>query len=809
MPINYDELHRKKLICQVVRCPLVGYGRFEKVNKYMNRCKAKEGTRESQEEESLQREKPIVPLPVDQGYFAKKKGFFCRLCYGIMALLLGSTLLQANEPSLPPETEAEAVQLDLFLDRGDPASDRTFWVVASFDFAAPWHLYWTFPGDGGMAPQFDWKLPIGYRLKRELWPHPERFERDGMVSFGYSGPFIVAAEIEKERSLVGKEDSLTLAVDWVACSDETCMPGDLAQELSFLASSLPSSDQRHLRLLELIQEAAVMPIRLPARCNGQNRLEFQLPWHERSSPTQSALFLAPAVAGPIDFHHPLSIESYDPEQQLLTLSVPFQGGILPNSDLQALLLIEGADRHYYPLALAIESRGGIEAEPLAELTLVSLPGSSMEQEPLSLFEGGVLWAMLLAFAGGILLNLMPCVLPVISLKVFSFVKMAGSSKRAVVAHALAFTGGVVLSFWIVAAAMLAMQAYGAAVGWGFQLQEPLFVAVLAMFLFAFGLSMFGLFEVGALFAGWAGNRAHTLTVAAGQKGKLLSSFASGVMATAVATPCTGPFLGSAIGFAVTLPSWQAMSIFTTLALGMSLPYLLLAAFPPLLRFLPKPGPWMAFFKEFVGFIMMATVGWLLWVFSAQTGVVAINGLLGSFWLIAVACWIYGRFCHPMRLQLVRLMGGGLTLILFASAGLLVHKGVAIEQLWEQQRLIPAPGEPSSIEEWEAFDPARLDWLKKEGRPVFIDFTAKWCLICQANHLTLSQERVVQSMAERGVVKMKADWTKRDSTITHWLRQYGRSGVPLYLFFDEQGKVTLLPQLLTPETLIQEMGPLHP
>lgn len=419
---------------------------------------------------------------------------------------------------------------------------------------------------------------------------------------------------------------------------------------------------------------------------------------------------------------------------------------------------------------------------------------------------GLAWALLLALMGGLCLNLMPCVLPVISLKIMSFVKMAGQGGRQALYHAIAFSIGIVVSFWFLAALMLSLQAYGNAVGWGFQLQEPLFVAILAVVLFLLAMNLFGIFEVGALFAAWVGTRGasmHGSGRGGGRSSGIIASFSSGVLATAVATPCTGPFLGSAIGVAVIMPPLAALAIFTAMGLGMALPYLLLSAFPGLMRFVPKPGPWMQTFKELMGFLMLATVLWLVWVFGAQTDTVAVTWLLGGFLSLALGLWIYGKWATPLSSKVMRIAGLLLLLVCGGAAAECLVMATAETTTTTSISSTLAERDIAAVE-WEPFDPERLESLRQRGVPVFVDFTAKWCLICQTNHLVLSSAEVRSAMAAKGFVKMKADWTKRDSVITKWLRDYGRGGVPLYLVFQSSGDVVVLPQLLTPSTILDAL-----
>ena len=280
---------------------------------------------------------------------------------------------------------------------------------------------------------------------------------------------------------------------------------------------------------------------------------------------------------------------------------------------------------------------------------------------------------------------------------------------------------------------------------------------------------------------------------------LVGSFFSGVLATAVATPCTGPFLGTAVGLAVTLPPLFALLIFTSVGLGMASPYLALTAFPALLRYLPKPGAWMVVFKELMGFLMLGTVLWLTWVFSAQTDNLALHLLLGSFFMIALACWIYGKWGHSLKTRGVRLVGLFLTAVCLVAAGYTISLSVRTDGKGASQEVLAS--------DWEPFSMQRIEELQRQGTPVFVDFTAKWCILCQANHLALSTQEVEAAFKQAGVVKMKADWTKGDPEIAAALKQYGRNSVPLYLLYQghpgEPAKI--LPQVLTPDLVIEHLN----
>lgn len=363
---------------------------------------------------------------------------------------------------------------------------------------------------------------------------------------------------------------------------------------------------------------------------------------------------------------------------------------------------------------------------------------------------------------------------------------------------------VILIMFIVIAPLLDLDRIelAQAVGWGFQLQEPLFVVILASVLFIFALSLFSLFEWGMFFASWAGQtQVETTQKSSGYTG----SFFNGVLATAVATPCTGPFLGSAVGFAVTLPVFQSLMIFTSLGIGMCSPYLLLAAFPAYLRFLPKPGAWMETFKQLMGFLLLATVLWLLWVFSAQTDAFSLICLLAGFLCFSIGGWIYGRGCSPVITRKKRVLAYCFVL-LFAFIGC---EAILFPRAswYSQETISQSKSSGSHWDGWEEFSPERVAQLRSEGKPVLIDFTAKWCLICQANHLVLSSDSVKKQLDNSGVVKMKADWTKNDPIITQELSKFGRNSVPLYVLYgpSEKQEPIILPQVLTSEVVLDHLN----
>lgn len=630
----------------------------------------------------------------------------------------------------------------LYSDHERVAPGEEFSLILEIKLEPDWHFYWKNPGEAGMAPSLDWELPQGITIVKTEWPTPERFEKEGMVTFGYSSevPFLLIAKADPSTPLGDVE--IKGNVQWVICSSETCLPGSSEVSAKVHVASTGKIDEEKKSRFEAVKKA--LPHALPMSCVTKDKDTVTVSIDEEVAMVDSPLFFPESGS---NFH------------------------IIPKITRRS----KGTD-----VVLSSDAGKGIlvlgnQAYHVEEATETST------NEQLLSFTG----ALFFAFIGGLILNLMPCVLPVVSLKVMSFVKMAGQSRSELIKHGVFFTFGVLISFWVLAGAIILLQSTGEAVGWGFQLQDPLFIALLALLFVLLGLSLFGVFEFGTGLAAMAGEASMQ-----SEKKGYQSSFFSGIFATAVATPCTGPFMGSALGYALTQPSYITMTIFTALGLGMSLPYLLLGFFPSLIRWFPKPGAWMESFKQFLGFLMMLTVLWLLWVFVGQTSEVALFGLLFGLLIASLGAWIFGRFGAAYRKKSTRVVGCVLaTLCLLAALGTVNFSS----------RLVADEASVSS--DWEPYSEKRVAELRAQGIPVLIDFTAKWCLICQTNHMVLTQGKVEKTLNERRVVKMKADWTRRDPEITKALQGFGRSGVPLYVFYGEEKEPQILPQVLVPDSVI--------
>jgi thiol:disulfide interchange protein len=663
--------------------------------------------------------------------------------------------------------ENRAVSVNLYGSTQHIKASEPFTLAIEFKIDQGTHIYWKNPGDTGRAPQFNWKIPEGVKIVSLEWPAPIHFTLSEMVGFGYEENSYFLATLVSDTSYQNIEDlKLGLDVNWIGCSSTHCMPGSATV-------GLMTKTRENFNALMTLAES-----KMPKKAEVQFSHDYSNLVVQSEKNVNQAHFYSDQEGETAGF-------------KSFTFSKNSQGKIHFAVDPSLPKNAKGI--------LVLKDREGnfLESIDLSYSTTASFFSI--------LFSKKFILSLFLAFLGGLLLNGMPCVLPVLSIKALSLVKMAGENRSHVLRHTFAFTAGVIVSFWVLASALFALTALGRSVGWGFQLQEPIFVAFLAILLFLLALNLFGVFEMGTSIASWAGTKGGKV-----KKEGLTGAFFSGVLATAVATPCTGPFLGTTLGFALTLPLVLSYSIFTFLALGLSFPYLILGFFPELLRFFPKPGAWMETFKQAMGFILMATVLWLLWVFAAQTASDALIILLGACLILSMGVWVLGRYVTLMSSKKTRLLSYLFLVSTVVISCYLVLDAVSYSETPHAQESgqLAYEGSKKPLETkggiWEPFSKERLDELEKAGVPVFIDFTAKWCLICQTNHRVLMQERVLNAFKEKNVVLMQADFTKKDPAIGNELKKQGRAGVPLYLILPGQSnqKPLILPQLLTTDNIIE-------
>lgn len=651
------------------------------------------------------------------------------------------------------------------------------WLGLRIQHQPRWHTYWLNPGDSGLPTTFAWTLPAGFAVGDIAWPTPKQLPLGPLMNYGYDGDLLLPVRLTVPSEYQGGAVPVKLRADWLIC-EEVCIPefAELDTELG------PAPASAHAALFKRAFDAA--PVQVPG-LEAAARLENNalvieasgLPAAYRSQPLQ----LFPENGGVIEHPAPLAQE-WNGDRLVLRAPLSAQRSDSPAS-MQAVITA-GHQAPGIRLGFAIAGPwpqpGVASAAPAPAAS--SAPGGSGS-------AAGRPWLAVLAFAflGGAILNLMPCVFPVLSLKVLGFAQHGGERKR-IVAGGFAYTAGVILSFLLLAALLLALRASGEQLGWGFQLQSPLFVAALAILFTLIGFNLAGLFEFGHLLP--------SRILGARARNPVADDFLTGVLAVAVASPCTAPFMGAALGAALSQPAPQALSVFAALGAGMAAPYFAASLFPGLARMLPRPGPWMARFKTFMAFPMFATVVWLLWVLGQQAGVDAIASILGLVVAAAFGLWVLGL---PARGGAGRWIGIGA-----ASLAFLGTAAWAWPAFQYGQAGAPVADAASA---WQAWSPQAVAQARQEGRPVFVDFTAAWCVTCQYNkRTTLADPGLMQDFRANKVVLLRADWTRRDETITQALKELGRSGVPVYALYRKDARQpTLLSELPSVDEVRQALA----
>ncbi len=681
-------------------------------------------------------------------------------------------LLSLSAIGLRSTAADSPVAADLISEASAVAEGDRFYVGVRFEIDPHWHLYWKNPGSSGYGIAVDWDLPAGVKAGPLEWPTPERFEFDGFINYGYSDRVTLLVPIEVDTSLSGEVD-LKATVSWLAC-ETACVPGSAELQLRLPRSKVSEPDPAQKAFFEDARAA------LPEGWSGgpliyeggEGGIRLQIPDRE----IEEAYFYAEAF-GWVDTD---ATQVLTQEKGMSVLTVPVLEGELP-PQLTGVLALDG---EAWEVGLA----------PAGAASEMQVYGSGWEGKLLQWGFGG--W-LLLAFLGGVILNIMPCVLPVLSLKVFSLLKHAGQTRGQAFAYGLAYTLGVVLSFVVLAAALFALRGLGERIGWGFQLQNPAFVVTLTLLLFVFALNLIGVFEMGVGLVGADSKVA--------RRKDLLGSFGTGILAAVVGAPCVGPLVGGASGVALQADPLTGISVFAMLGFGMAFPFLLLSVFPKLAAYLPKPGAWMEAFKQAMGFVLFAVVVFLLWVVGQSGGVEGMVALLLALLLAALAAWIYGRWAAVSCPSQTRRRASVLALLLLGLS------------LWGGARFVgqsyaAAVGgvsERSAEAFWQSWSKERVASELAAGRSVFVDFTASWCLICQVNKRTALRTAGTRELFEaHGIVPLEADWTRYDAAITDALESYGRSGVPLYLLHTPDGKTEILPQNLTPAIVRKAVESTH-
>jgi len=695
----------------------------------------------------------------------------------------------ATEPVRQPNVEVE-----LLTDANTIGAGESFWIGIRYEMEPGWHIYWKNYGDTGIPTEIEWILPEGFEAGELHWPTPGTYLMSGLMNYVYEDEVILMAEVQAPTTLKpGDEVAVGARTHWLVCED-ICIPGEAELTLNLPVGEKSVRDNRVVEQFETQRkgwprksdlwtvrgEVVEDRVTLLIEANGEG-----LPPLENLYFFSESTAIDPSANQEVDtledgtYRMVLKLSSYHTEPvESLPGILKSSSGWEPNG------FYEGLRVNPLKMAEAKALAGGEKSDPG-----VAANGQA---------SIGLLQAAFFALIGGILLNLMPCVFPVLGLKVMGFVKQAGEDPKKIRRHGLLFFLGVLVSLWVLVGAIFMLRAAGDFLGWGFQLQEPRFVAFVIFLFFAFGLNLAGVFEIGNSLVGTGSE----LTRKEGMSG----SFFSGVLAVIVATPCTAPFMGVAIGFALGAPYWMTLLIFTMLGVGLALPYLTLSFFPGMVRVLPSPGPWMESFKQFMAFPLFAAALYFLWVFGMQTGLDSTIHLLFGLLLMGMGLWIYGRWAAPHRKVGIRTAATAMGLLLVLGGFFYGIRGQGIPYSpVDEDRIAGLEGKEkkdSLVEHgvtWEIWSEDKVSRLREQGKTVYVDFTAAWCLTCQANKRAVFSSEKVRERFNRNddLVLMKADWTNRDPDIARALESFGRSGVPLNVIYPPSGSPVVLPAVLTP------------
>ena len=668
-----------------------------------------------------------------------KLSLFLILLLTTSSSLWSDSFFQASDSSVEVTSESEAMM------KGDELL-----LGLNFKLTPGWHTYWKNPGDAGEGASVTWQLPKGFQASEILWPGPEAIPVEPLMTFGYEDEITLLTKIKALDAAVFPA-IVKAKVSWYTCKD-ICVPQEANLELTIQNGEKINTF--------FANELSNVFLNLPKELSSKHRVEalddnyFLQMELDGNTPVSSAYF----------FPEEYGLSSYSKEQILeinknsLSLQISQSEVDLKLQNFAGVLLLNNQDsRTFFNVNLNLNNNQKQESLSISELVLT----------------------IIFAFIGGLILNAMPCVFPILSIKILNFVEQSEGSKEKMIQHGLSFSAGVLVTFLSIAGLLLLLKSGGESIGWGYQLQSPLMVTILIYLFVAIGITFMSNLVLG-------GQLAQLGNINQGY-GDITSSFLTGVLAVIVASPCTAPFMGSAVGIALLQPGFITIAIFVSLGLGFAAPYLLLSFYPSLLKVLPKPGAWMETLKQFMAFPMWGSALWLTWVLSGQVQTDSVLMVLLGALFIALGLWVLEKnqssdgFAKWMSLSSV-------TILLGAALWLAPTDYENIEQ--------------DTSSDLNSYSPELLDSLLAENKPVFLNFTADWCITCKVNEaIVLNQVSIKNALESKGIVYLKADWTRKDETIANKLAEYGRTGVPLYLLYSSEGIPVILPELLTEDMLL--------
>ena len=685
------------------------------------------------------------------------------LRYRSLALSLSALLLCPLAAHSQKYQGRELVEARLLADVAAVAPGQPFTAGLLLKMVPGWHTYWQFPGDAGIPTEINWQLPPGWKAGPIQWPVPLKLDEPGDIQiYGYHDEVLLLVSLTPPLKIADASVHLSAQADWLVC-EKICIPGGAKVQLDLPvgAPATPANTELFAKYQERLPRSLPESGGAALHWDRQPN-ELKLTILDRSLARSSSLDFFPLPEAPTITGHPRRSQAKDGS---VVFTIPVESAPPGLQSLGGLLVAED-------LAFSL----GKEA-------LTATPKTASD---------GLLKLLLFGFIGGFILNLMPCVLPVISLKIFGFIQHAGDSRGRIFGNGLAFTAGIFAWFIGLALLMVGLKSAGHEITWAFQFTNPYFVVAMSAVVLVFALNLFGVFEITLPAAattgllGWSAREGYA------------GSFFQGVFATVLATPCTAPYLGTALGFAFAQSAGIILLMFVAIAAGMSAPYLLLSAQPAWLRFVPRPGPWMVRVKQFMGFLLLATLLFLLWVIGVARGIDAAIWVSAFLLALSIGCWLFGSFSTPAASGKQRSIVLGLVLVLVLSSGL-----YCIGQKFRASKIASS----LTTEGWIPFSPERVQNELAHGHSVFVDFTAAWCITCKFNEASVLESAAVKSaFARYGIVKMKADWTNADPVVTKTLKQFDRVGVPLYVLYPATApnQPIVLPELLTQALVLNHL-----